>query len=162
MSGTMTLLELAKANGLAEVHLRGLLHIAIGRTVRSMTGKKDVLSTGLTWRELAELLKACQYDRAWVAALGLDPEALAAKDREKFWYQAISQARVDSAEARIDADRLAALLKPLGYTVDATASVPSRLAELTSAPAEPAEGSKQDATQEEPPPAPKRRKKKGS
>ncbi len=115
MDGTQSFLEIVLANGLADGRLRGVFHIAIGRRVTATDG--TVLSTGATWRELAALLKALKFDKEWGRKMGADPDTVAPRDREKFWYHAIALARVDSAEARAEAEELAAYLRPLGWIV---------------------------------------------
>ena len=55
MDGIRTLLEAARDNGVAAGLFRGLLHVAIGRTVTGPGGA--VVSNGVTWRELAGWLK---------------------------------------------------------------------------------------------------------
>lgn len=115
MDGIRELLEAARDRGLAAGHFRGLLHIAIGRKITRSNG--TVLSTGVTWRELAAVLKELRFDRELVREFGADPDALAPRDRERFWYTAIAQARVDSAEASADADALIGELKKLGFAV---------------------------------------------
>jgi hypothetical protein len=93
---------------------RGFLHIAIGRRI-TKDGKP--VSSGLTWRELAPLLKELRFDRNLVKELGADPDVLAPRDRERFWYSAISLAHVDSAEANAEAELLVPEFKKLGYLV---------------------------------------------
>jgi hypothetical protein len=115
MEGIRELLSAARDAGLAAGNLRGLLHIAIGRRVTRSDG--TLLTAGVTWRELAAELKHLRFDIALVKELGADPEALAARDRERFWYSAIALAKVDSREAIAEADRLATKLAALGYTV---------------------------------------------
>ncbi len=127
MEGTLRLLELVRDKQLAAGSLRGLFHIAIGRTVTTPDG---TVSPGVTWRELAVLLKDAKYDKELVRDLGADPDALAPKDREKMWYHAIGLAKVDSAEARAQAEKLAAALKPLGFVVGPAPGGPSKLANL--------------------------------
>ncbi len=122
MEGIRGLFEFAQSQGLVAGHFRGLLHVAIGRTVSDSAG--NVVSRGLTWREAAALLKELRFDRELVREFGADPEALAPRDRERFWYSAIAQARLDSAEASVQADHLAALLKPHGYLVAASQTAP--------------------------------------
>ncbi|MBN9520188.1 hypothetical protein J0H58_16940 [bacterium] len=122
MEGIRRLLDTARTEGLVTGHFRGLLHVAIGRTVSDAAG--TVLSRGLTWREAAALLKELRYDRELVREFGADPDALAPRDRERFWYSAIAQARVDSAEASAQADWLAAALKPHGFVVAPSATAP--------------------------------------
>ena len=115
MSGIGDLLDAARTAGLTTGHFRGLLHVAIGRRVATADG--TVVSVGVTWRELAGILKTLRYDRDLVREFGIDPEALAPRDRERFWYAAIAQARVDGREAVLEADRLVGPLKALGYVV---------------------------------------------
>jgi len=132
MEGTLRLLEVVRDKKLAVGLLRGLFHLAIGRTVTDRDG--TVISSGVTWRELAVLLKDAKFDKELVRELGADPDALAPKDREKMWYHAIGLAKVDSAEARAQADKLAAALKPHGFVVGAAPGGPSKLANLAPPP----------------------------
>ncbi len=145
MEGTLRLLEVVRDRKLASGALRGLFHIAIGRTVTAPNS--SVVSGGVTWRELATLLKDAKYDKELVRELGADPDGLAPKDREKMWYHAIGLAKVDSADARTQADKLAAALKPLGFLIGPAPGGPSKLANLGPSPSpDPAD---------EPPPNPK-------
>lgn len=109
------LLELIDENKLANGRLAGVFHVMIGRRVSKADG--TVVSTGLTWRQLANVLKAAKFDKELVEELGADPDALAPRDREKMWYLAIGLAKVDSIAAIAQADQLVPLLKPLGYVV---------------------------------------------
>jgi hypothetical protein len=122
MDGIRELLEAARDRGLMTGNLRGFLHIAIGRTVTRPDG--TVVSKGITWRELAALLKQLRIDRDLVREFGTDPDQLAPRDRERFWYSAIAAAKVDSREAIAEADRLATPLKGLGFILG---SAPSAL-----------------------------------
>lgn len=115
MDGVREFLEAVRQQHLARGHLRGFLHVAIGRRVCRVDG--TVLSTGLTWRELATHLKNLRFDKELVRELGVDPESLSPRDRERFWYSAIALAQVDSAEARADAESLAKRMQPLGLLV---------------------------------------------
>ena len=108
-------LQLARDHQLIAGHLRGLFHIAIGRRLTNADG--DVLSTGMSWRDLSQLLKLLKFDREVVRELGADPDLLSPKDRERFWYAAIALAKVDSAQARHEAEELTASLKDLGIIV---------------------------------------------
>src|SRR5690348_432069 len=108
MDGIRELLSAARDGGLATGYFRGLLHIAIGRRVTRSNGSP--LSTGVTWRALAAELKQLRFDTDLVREYGVDPVALAARDRERFWYSAIALAKVDSPEAIQEADRLATRL----------------------------------------------------
>jgi hypothetical protein len=124
MEGIRDLLSAARDAGLAAGHFRGLLHIAIGRRVTRSNGA--LLSAGLTWRELAAELKHLRFDTDLVRELGIDPDALATRDRERFWYSAIALAKVDSREASQEADKLVPRLAALGYTVGPAPGAPAR------------------------------------
>lgn len=115
MDGIREFLEAVRQHHLVQGHLRGVFHIAIGRRIARADG--HVLSSGVTWRQLAAVLKAVRYDKDYVTELGADPETLAPRDRERFWYSAIALARVDSVEARAEAERIADKLKPFGYLI---------------------------------------------
>ncbi len=108
-------LEVVRKNGTATGHFRGLLHLLIGRRISLADGAP--VSTGMTWRELAALLKRLRWDRETVRELGLSPADLPPRDREKFWYTAIARAGVVSAEASAAADALVEPLRALGYIV---------------------------------------------
>jgi hypothetical protein len=158
MEGTLRLLEVVRDKKLASGLLRGLFHIAIGRTVADRDG--TVLAAGVTWRELAVLLKDAKFDKELVRELGADPDALAPKDREKMWYHAIGLAKVDSAEARAQADKLAAALKPHGFMVGAASGGPSKLANLAPPAVPKDEDDEADAEEsDDTPPDPKPKKK---
>lgn len=96
-------------------NLLGLLNILIGRHVAKLDGTP--VCDGLTWRQLAAILKRYSWDKELVRELGLDPAQFAPRDREQFWYMAINRAHVDSPEAFQAGDRLAAALKKAGYVV---------------------------------------------
>ena len=115
MDGLRELLEQVRDRNLAAGHLRGLFHVAIGRRVTTTAGQP--VSAGATWRELAALLKLLRFDKELVTEVGADPEELAPRDRQRYWYSAIALARPDSSEAMADAEKLIPLLKPLGYLV---------------------------------------------
>lgn len=120
------LLEAVRTAGLATGKFRGLLHIAIGRTVTKSDGTK--VSAGVTWRELASVLKTLRYDPELGREAGADPDTLSPRDRERYWYAVIALAHVDSAEARTEADQLVAPLKAAGFVVApaAGASAPEK------------------------------------
>lgn len=104
-----------RQRGLAEGNFLGLLHLCIGRRIEQADG--TLVCTGLTWRDLAALLKKLRWDREAVRELGLDPEQMPPRDRQRYWYSAICQANVDSAPARTAADRLVEALASAGYRV---------------------------------------------
>jgi hypothetical protein len=115
MDGIRELLSAARDNGLAAGHFLGLLHIAIGRKITRPDG--SVVSTGFTWRIVAQELKNLRFDQELVREFGVDPDSLTSRDRERFWYSAISLAHVDSPEAVALGDQLAPKLKNLGFVV---------------------------------------------
>jgi hypothetical protein len=96
-------------------HLRGLLHILIGRKITRADG--TIVSQGLTWREAAAWLRQLRWDPQWVHELGIDPASVQIRDRDRFWYHVIAQARLDSPESVAAGDKLAALLQAQGYIV---------------------------------------------
>jgi hypothetical protein len=108
-------LEIVKQSNLARGNLRGLLHILIGRRITLADGTE--VSSGLTWRELANQLKLARWDTDVVADLGLNADELPPRDRQRFWYSAIAGANVASPEARTAGDKLANSLKKHGYIV---------------------------------------------
>lgn len=109
------LLETVKERQVAKGRLRGLMHVLVGRTVRRADG--TVVASGMTWRDLAALLKKARWDREAVRELGLNPADLPPRDREKFWYQAIARAGVATPEAVAAAAALSEELANLGYEV---------------------------------------------
>jgi hypothetical protein len=115
MDGLREFLDDLKQRGLAQDNFLGLLHVLIGRRIE--TAQEQLVANGVTWRVLAELLKRVHWDREAVRQLGLDPAALAPRDRQRYWYQAIAQAHVDSPQARQAADVLAKALRAAGYVV---------------------------------------------
>jgi hypothetical protein len=108
-------LDAVKDSGVATGHFRGLLFVLIGQAIRQADG--TVVSTGMSWRAASAALKLCRWDRLAVQELGLDPAALAPRDREKYWYTAISRANLGSAEARASGESLARAVAALGYTI---------------------------------------------
>ena len=115
MDGLQRLLDAVRDNGLAAGHLRGVLHIAIGRKLTDTAGV--AVSAGVTWRELAERLKLAKFDPALGLEVGADPDVIAPRDRQRFWYAVIALAHPDSAEAVRQAEALAAPLRRLGFVV---------------------------------------------
>jgi hypothetical protein len=115
MDGVREFLDAVRHDQLVKGHFRGLLHLVIGRTISRRDG--TVLSRGVTWRQLAEVLKLLRWDRELVPELGLNPDDLPPRDRQRFWYSAIAAARIDSNEARGEADKLIPLVAKLGYVV---------------------------------------------
>jgi hypothetical protein len=115
MDALQELLEDLKRHGLDQGHLLGLFNVLIGRRITTADGA--VMSNGLTWRELASWLKKVRWDRDAVRELGLEPDELAPRDRQQYWYSAIIRAAVDSEKATQAGDRVAERLRKLGYVV---------------------------------------------
>src|SRR5688500_16338897 len=86
MDGLREFLEAVREHGLVGGNLRGLFHVAIGRRITRPDG--TVVSTGVTWRELSNLLKGLRYEKELVAEVGAEPEELSPRDRQRFWYAA--------------------------------------------------------------------------
>lgn len=115
MDALSTFLQALKKSGRARGELLGLLHVLIAHRIVRADGTQ--VAAGLTWRELALLLKKVRWDPDSVAEVGVDPETLAPRDRFRYWYQAIAQAKVDSPAAREAGERFAKILPKLGYQV---------------------------------------------
>jgi hypothetical protein len=108
-------LDDVRTRGLARGNFLGLLNVLIGRRIDLADG--TAVSAGITYRELAALLKRVRWEREAAAELGADPKALPPRDRERYWYQAIAQARVDSPRATAAGDKMAERLRAAGYVV---------------------------------------------
>jgi hypothetical protein len=93
----------------------GLLRLLIGSRIKEADG--TIISNGLTWRELAALLKKAHWNTDCVRELGLDPETLAPRDRQRFWYSAIAQAGVDTEKATKAGEKLAEVVRKHGYVI---------------------------------------------
>jgi hypothetical protein len=104
-----------KQRDLARGKFLGLLNVLIGRRVALADG--TLVSAGLTYREVAGQLKRVRWEPDGVTELGIDPKSLPPRDRERYWYQAIVQARVDSPQATAAGDALAQDLRGAGYDV---------------------------------------------
>ena len=115
MDSLRELLDAVRERNLVQGRFRGLLHILVGRRITRRDG--TLVSAGMTWRDLAALLKRLRWDREAVRELGIDPAALAPRDRERFWYIAIARAGIDSPEAVAAADELVQPLEELGFVV---------------------------------------------
>lgn len=115
MEALATLFDHIRKQNLAKGNVLGFLHVLIGRRIISADGK--VVCAGLPWRDLSSWLKKLRWDTDIVSDLGLDPDDLPPKDRQRFWYSAIARAGVDSAEAIQAGNRFAKKLEGLGYQV---------------------------------------------
>jgi hypothetical protein len=116
MDALSTMLETLKKGGQTEGHFRGFLHVMIGRKI-TRHSDKSVVSSGITWRDLAGWLKKLRWDPDAVKELGLNPDDLPPRDRQRYWYSAIASAKVDAADALAAGDKFAKVLKSLGYDV---------------------------------------------
>jgi hypothetical protein len=115
MEGLREFLEKVRQAHLVRGHFRALMHIAIGRRISRADG--TVLSTGATWRQVSELLRIIRWDKELVREVGLNPDDLPPRDRQRYWYAAIIAARVDTTEARALGDAYARLVAPLGFVI---------------------------------------------
>ena len=104
-----------KQRGLGAGNFLGLLNVLIGRRIAHDDG--TLVSHGLSYRELAAHLKRVALGARRRARAGRRPASLPPRDRERYWYQAIVQAHVDSPEATAAGDRLAKQLRAVGYDV---------------------------------------------
>ncbi len=110
------LLDEIKSSQKSIGNLIGFLHVLIGRKI---TRRSDlaVISRGMSWREMANLLKKVRWEPDVVRELGIEPSTLPPRDRQRYWYSAIAAAHVDSAKAIEAGDRFAKSLNELGYDV---------------------------------------------
>ena len=115
MDSLRELLDAVRERDIVQGRFRGLLHILVGRRITRQDG--TLVSAGMTWRDVAALLKRLRWDREAVRELGIDSAALAPRDRERFWYTAIARAGIDSPEAVAEADELVQPLEALGFVV---------------------------------------------
>src|SRR5262245_31244325 len=115
MDGLKELLEQLHQNQRAKGHFVGLLHILIGRTISRNDG--TVLSKGVTWRDVATLLRTVRWDPEAVREVGVNPDLLPPRDRQRYWFQTIAQANVGSASASKAADRFIPILEKAGYRI---------------------------------------------
>ena len=115
MEGLREFLESVRQNHLVSGHFRALLHVVIGRRISRPDG--TLLTTGVTWRQLAELLRLIRWDKEQVRELGLNPDDLPPRDRQRYWYAAIVAAQVDSPDCSELGDQYARLIAPLGFVV---------------------------------------------
>jgi hypothetical protein len=98
-------------------HFLGLLNVVIGRTITAKDG--TVIARGVTWREMAGLLKRMRWEPELVSDLGVEAQGLPPRDRQRYWYTAIARAHVDGPEAAKAGDRYADLLRKQGFDVTA-------------------------------------------
>jgi hypothetical protein len=115
MEGACEFLEQVRQHQLVKGHFQGLLHLMIGRKIARADG--TVISSGLTWRQLAEVLKDLRWDKEQVRELGIEPDDLPPRDRQRFWYSAMALAGIDSPAAAAAADKLTRKVAALGFVV---------------------------------------------
>jgi len=115
MDALAELLQELKQSDLARGHFLGFLQVIIGRRILKKDGA--VVASGVTWRELAVQLKKLRWNTDAVKEIGLNPDDLPPRDRERYWYTAIMRAHVDTPDAEKAGDKFAALLKKKGYEV---------------------------------------------
>lgn len=118
MDALSVLLERLKKESRVSKHFLGLLHALIGRRITTADGQ--LVSSGLTWRDLAGRLKKIRWDPDVIDHLGIDVGELPPRDRERFWYQAIRLAQVDSPAAAADVKSLLTIFRELGYEIHAS------------------------------------------
>lgn len=115
MEGLREFLSDVKRHGYARENFLGMLNVLIGQRIATADGA--VISEGLTWRVLADLLKRVRWDKGMVRQLGLNPASLPPRDRIRYWYQAIALAQVDSEEAKRAGQAFAETLRMAGYRI---------------------------------------------
>lgn len=115
MDAIRSLLARVRSPGFPTELFPGLLHLLIGKTLIDQDGK--VASKGFTWRECASLLKTARIDPELARTLGLNPEDLPPRDREKFWYVALTRFPVGCEKAQKSATALVPWLAKAGLKV---------------------------------------------
>ena len=115
MDARLQLLNRIKREGWAEGNFLGLLNVLIGRRIEGADG--TLIANGITWRELAALLKKVRWDKAAATELSLEGVALPPREREKYWYAAIAHAGVGLPHAAAAGNCLAERLRAAGYAV---------------------------------------------
>jgi hypothetical protein len=139
-------LETVRREGVADGNLRGLLHVLVGRRIALPDG--TVVSAGMTWRELAGLLKRMRWDREAVREIGLEPATLPPRDRQRFWYTAIARADLAAPAAGEQGDRLVEPLGQLGYVIGPAPRPAEKPAPKKRPPRGPGRGRKQEEERE--------------
>jgi len=115
MDAIAGLLEFLKKKDLAAGHFLGLLHVLVGRTISRADGTP--VSRGMVWRDLAGWLKKMRWEAEAVRELGVNPDDLPPRDRERYWYTAICRAGLDSPTAAAAGDKFADVLRQNGFDV---------------------------------------------
>jgi hypothetical protein len=112
-----------KRDRLAQGNFLGLLNLLIGSTIETSQG--ELVTSGATWRHLAEQLKKVRWSKDAADELGIDLEGFAPRDRQRFWYQVIAHASVDSPAAREAGIQMLEQLGKLGYRIRVSGSPPA-------------------------------------
>jgi hypothetical protein len=115
MDAVHDFLDALRRHSLNQGTFLGILNVVIGRRIQKADG--SLVSAGITWRELSVLFKKLRWDKDAVRDLGLDPDALPPRDRQRYWYSVIAQAGVDTDRATAAGDQLAAAVQAIGYVV---------------------------------------------
>lgn len=115
MDARLETLTRIKQERWAQGNLLGLLNVLIGRRIETADGQ--LISNGITWRELAALLKKVRWDKSATEELQLQDVNLPPREREKYWYAVITHANVGSEAAANAGDRLAVVMRRNGFVV---------------------------------------------
>src|SRR5688572_10503878 len=115
MDALTELFDLLRAKQLTRSLFLGFLNVLIARRITNSQGV--IVSAGLTFRDLANWLRKVRWDPDDVKELGLDPDSLPVRDRQRYWFSAICQAQVGSEAALKSGEQFAAKLKAAGYVV---------------------------------------------
>ena len=91
----------------------GLLNLLVAYRITDESGQ--VVSNGLTFRQVSEKLKKSRWNPDDVETLGLKSVELPQRDRLRFWYVALVRAGVGGSKAMMEADTLAKAVKKVGY-----------------------------------------------
>lgn len=124
MDAVIDFLETIRDKKLAQGHFHGLLHCLIGRRITAPGGQ--LISAGMTFRDVAVVLKRVRWEPEDVRELGLDPQKLPPRDRERYWFLAICQAQVDGQRGKAAGDRFGETLRAEGYDVALPPASPAR------------------------------------
>ncbi|MFM7113062.1 MAG: hypothetical protein ACKO26_18140 [Planctomycetota bacterium] len=115
MDAIRTMLARVRSPGFPNDHFPGLLHLLIGKTLVDLDG--NVVSRGYSWRECANMLKTARIDPELARTLDLNPDDLPPRDREKFWYVALTRFPVASEKAKTCAAALVPWMAKAGIKV---------------------------------------------
>jgi hypothetical protein len=129
MDALPTFFDTLKKNGLTKGHFLGFIHVLIGHRIIQTDG--TLVSRGLGWREVATWLRKTRWDPEAVRELGVNPDALPPRDRQRFWFTAIAQAGVGSDTASAAGKRFGEILREVGYEVGSPPKMPSSEARNT-------------------------------